>query len=53
MSWEEENFEEMKQYNSQVKMGDGRSLPVKGIGNIKMSIFCLKGTMVYLACQLK
>ena len=48
MSWEEENFEEMKQYDSQVKVGDGRSLPVKGIGNIKMSIICLKGTIVDL-----
>ena len=38
MSWEKENFEKMKQYDSQVKVGDGRSLPVKGIGNIKMSI---------------
>jgi hypothetical protein len=25
MSWEEENFEEMKQYDSKVKVGDGRS----------------------------
>ena len=48
MSWEEENFEEMKQYDSQVKVGDGRSLPVKGIGNIKMSIICLKETIVDL-----
>jgi hypothetical protein len=40
MSWEEENFEEMKQYDSQVKVGDGRSLPVKGIGNVKMSFIC-------------
>ncbi len=41
MSWEEEKFEEMKQYDSQVKVGDGRSLPVKGIGNIKFHFFDL------------
>ncbi len=29
-------------------MGDGRSLPVKGIGNINMSIICLKGSIVDL-----
>ena len=40
MSWEEEKFEEMKQYDSQVKVGDGSSLPVKGIGNVKMSFIC-------------
>jgi hypothetical protein len=36
----------MKQYDLKVKVGDGRSILVKGIGNIKMSIICLKGTMV-------
>jgi hypothetical protein len=44
MSWEKENFEEMKQYDSQVKVGDGRSLPVKGIGNIKMKLIVSKVT---------
>ena len=48
MSWEEEKFAEMKPYDSKVKVGNSRSLPVNGIGNIKMGIICLKGTIVDL-----
>ncbi len=48
MSWQEENFEEMKPYDSKMKVGDGRSLPVKGICKIKMNIICLNGSLIDL-----
>ncbi len=38
MSWGKNKFEELKSYVETVKVGDGRSLTVNGIGNIKMNI---------------
>jgi hypothetical protein len=46
MSWEKEKFDELKAHESSVKVGDGRSLSVKGIGNLKMNTICLNYTIV-------